>query len=221
MKEYKTGLNPSKFSLLLNQFFINASNFITLINEILVNNFSLKFLEYIFENLDELELKFHFYVIVLKKGSALSTSSKFLIIPKGLFYSHLRSNLWINFCDKLLLIFIKNLFKAKKNLGIIFILIIYYLEKIIKLKLQTFVNFKKFYTKEERLESIGNYYQLLNNSFKLYIKSYSKISKNELYFNYINILDHYNLNLELKYYTNYLIKSNFIIKNFNFFEFDK
>lgn len=215
------GLNPSKFSLLLNQFFINAGNFITLINEILLNNFPIKFLEFIFENLDELELKFHFYVIVLKKGSALSTSSKFLIIPKGLFYSHLRSNLWVNFCDKILLIFMKNIFKTKKNLGIVFILIIYYLEKIIKIKLQTFINFRKFYTKEERLESIGNYYQLLNDSFKLYIKSYSKISKNELYFTYTNILEHYNLNLELKYYSIYLTKSHFILKNFNFFELDK
>jgi len=115
----------------------------------------------------------------------------------------------------------KNIFKTKKNLGIVFILITYYLEKIIKLKLQTFINFRKFYTKEERLESIGNYYQLINDSFKLYIKSYSKISKNELYFNYTNILEHYNLNLELKYYSTYLTKSNFILKNFNFFEIDK
>jgi hypothetical protein len=109
----------------------------------------------------------------------------------------------------------------KKNLGIIFILIIYYLDRFIKLKLQNFINYKKFYTKDERLESIGNYYQLLNNSFKLYIKEYSKISKNELYFSYTNILEHYNLNLELKYYTTYLIQPNFIIKNINFFEFDK
>jgi hypothetical protein len=133
----------------------------------------------------------------------------------------LRSNLWVNFCDKFLLIFIKNLFKTKKNLGIIFILLIYYLEKIIKFKLNTFINFKRYYSKDERLESIGNYYQLLNHSFKLYIKSNSKISKNELYFNYANILEHYNLNLELKYYINYLTKQNFILKNFNFFEFDK
>jgi hypothetical protein len=83
-KEYKNGLNASKFSLLLNQFFINPNNFITLINEILLNNYSLKFLEYIFGNLDEIELKFHFLIIILKKGSPLSTTSKYLIIPKGL-----------------------------------------------------------------------------------------------------------------------------------------
>jgi len=61
------GLNPSKFSLLLNQFFINSNNFINLINEILINNFPLKFLENLFINLEDIDLKFHFYVIIIKK----------------------------------------------------------------------------------------------------------------------------------------------------------
>jgi len=189
-----------------------------LINEILLNNYPLKFLETIFENLDDLELKFHFHVIVLKKGSPLSTTSKFLIIPKGLFFSHLRSNLWINFCDKFLIIFIKFILKNKFiNLGLIFLLINYYLEKLINLKLMNFINFQKFYSKDERLDSIGNYYQMINSSFKLYIKNHIKISKNELYFNYFNIVDHYTLNLEFKYYNSYLLKNNSLI-NFNFFE---
>lgn len=146
----------------------------------------------------------------------MSTTSKFLIIPKGIFYSHLRSNLWINFCDKFLIIFLKYTLKFK-NLGLIFILIIYYLDILINLKFKNFINFQKFYSKEERLESIGNYYQLFNSSFKLYIKNNIKISKNELYFNFHNITDHFPLNLELKYYHTYLIKnSNFL--NIEFFE---
>jgi hypothetical protein len=216
LKEYKIGLNASKFSLLLNQFFINSNNFINLINEILLNNYPLKFLEHIFGTLDELELKFHFLIIILKKGSALSTTSKFIIIPKGFFFSHLRSNLWINFCDKFLIIFIKTNLKNKNmNLGLIFILLIYYLEKLINLKLSHFINFQKYYSKEERLESIGNYYQMLNSSFKLYIKNNCKISKNELYFNYINISDNFYISLDFKYYINYINK----IQSFKTIEF--
>lgn len=78
-------------------------------------------------------------------------------------------------------------------MGIIFLLIIYYLNILINLKLFKFINFHKFYFKEERLESIGNYYQMLNFSFKLYIKNNSKISRNELYFNYNYISDNYNI----------------------------
>jgi hypothetical protein len=183
-----------------------------------MNNYSLKFLEKIFDNLDDLELKFHFLIIILKKGSSLSTTSKFLIIPKGLFNSHLRSNLWINFCDKFLIIFIKKCFKHTfNNLGLIFILIIYYLEKLINFKLINFINFQKYYSKEERLESIGNYYQMLNCSFKLYIKMNSKASKNELYFNHFNISDHFSISLDFKYYNNYLLKAQ-SFKMIEFFE---
>lgn len=204
--------------MLLNQFFINSNNFINLINEILLNNYPLKFLETIFGNLDDLELKFHFYIIVLKKGSSLSTTSKFLIIPKGLFFSHLRSNLWINFCDKFLIIFIKFILRNKFiNLGLVFLLVNYYLERLINSKIINFINFQKYYSKDERLDSIGNYYQMINSSFKLYVKNHIKIPKNELYFNYFNIVDNFTLNLEFKYYNIYLSKNNFLI-NFNFFE---
>ena len=99
----------------------------------------------------------------------------------------------------------------------IFLLIIYYLNNLINLKLCNFINFQKFYSKEERLESIGNYYQIINSSFKLYIRDNCKVSKNELYFNYFNIIDHFSLNLELKYYYNYLTKT-YNLSKINFFE---
>ena len=89
----------------------------------------------------------------------------------------------------------------------IFILIIYYLTKLINIKIINFINFQKFYSKDERLESVGNYYQMITNSFKLYSRNNSKISKNELYFNYLNIIDNFSLNLEFKYYHNYLLKN--------------
>lgn len=48
---------------------------------------------------------------------------------------------------------------------------------------------------------------MITNSFKLYSRNNSKISKNELYFNYLNIIDNFPLNLEFKYYHNYLLKN--------------
>jgi hypothetical protein len=217
------GLNPSKFSLLLNQFFINSNNFINLINEILINNFPLKFLESVFINLEDLDLKFHFYVIILKKGSTLSTISKFLILPKGLFYSHLRSKLWINLCDKFIHIFFKNFYILKKfNYGIILLLLTYYLDKLIKIKLNKFINIIKFYNKEERLESIGNYFQFNNCYFKLYCKYNSKVSPNEHYFNYLAITDYHFFNLELKFYFSYFNTFNVEINKFlNLFDLIK
>lgn len=155
---------------------------------------------------------------MLKKGSTLSTTSKFLIIPKGFFFSHLRSNLWINFCDKFIYIYFKKIFKIKTiNLGLIFLLSIYYINNLLNIKFINFINFQKYYTKEERLDSIGNYYQMFNTSFKLYIKNNSKIAKNELYFNYNNLTDYFFFNLELKYYYTFLVK-NSTLKNFEFFE---
>jgi hypothetical protein len=190
----------------------------------MLNNFPLKLIESLFLNIDDIELKFHFYVIVLKKGSPLSTISKFLILPKGLFYSHIRSNLWINLCDKFIIKFLMVLENLKiiKNLnyGLILVLITYYLNKIINLKLNEYINVLKFYTKEERLDSIGNYFKISNISFKLYCKNFSKISKTEYYFNYLYINDYYFFNLELKFYSFYFNNLNNQINKFDYlFEF--
>jgi hypothetical protein len=190
------------------------------------NNFPLKLIESIFLTIDDIDLKFHFYVIILKKGSSLSTISKFLILPKGLFYSHIRSNLWINLCDKFMNKFLMVLenFKIIKNFnyGLILILLTYYLNKIINLKLNNYINILKFYSKEERLDSIGNYFKFSNISFKLYCKNFSKIPKTEYYFNYLIINDYYFFNLELKFYSFYFNNLTNQLINFDyFFEFNK
>lgn len=220
MKEYKLGLSASKFSLLLNQFFINANNFISTINEILLNNYPINYFELIFENLDDINLKFHFNSIALKLGSQLNTTTKFLIFPKGFFFSHFRSNLWLNICDKYLYIFfVTNKLIKNFNYGLTLILIVYYLNKLLNLKLINFINQLKFYTKDERLESIGNYYQFLETSFSLYCRNYCKISKNEHYFDYENIIDNFENNLGLEFYFSFFNKkSNLIINQLNLFE---
>jgi hypothetical protein len=58
---------------------------------------------------------------------------------------------------------------------------------------------------------------MINNSLKLYIKNNSKISKNEFYFNYNNISDHFSLTLDFKYYNTNLLKIN-SLKMIEFFE---
>jgi hypothetical protein len=58
---------------------------------------------------------------------------------------------------------------------------------------------------------------MINNSLKLYIKTNSKISKNEFYFYYNNLSDHFALSLDFKYYYTNLIKNN-SLKVIEFFE---
>ena len=71
-KEYKLGLKPAKFSLLLNQFVLNLELFINLIKEILNNNNSLDFYEEFFgEMLNELDLTFHFLIVLRPKRKFL------------------------------------------------------------------------------------------------------------------------------------------------------
>ncbi|MCR9074056.1 MAG: hypothetical protein NXI18_20400 [Alphaproteobacteria bacterium] len=89
-KEYKVGLKPAKFSLLLNQFKLNLDQFISLVNEILINNFPLEFYENFFGSLlNDVDFKIHFLVVLRTRGKN-TNSTKFYIIPKGLFITHLR-----------------------------------------------------------------------------------------------------------------------------------
>ena len=81
LKDYKQGLNASKFSLLLNQFFINTTNFVFIINEILLNNYPINFLN-LLDNNNDYNFKLQFKIVITKKGSNLSTTSHFLILPK-------------------------------------------------------------------------------------------------------------------------------------------
>ena len=93
-----------------------------------------------------------------------------------------------------------NLIKSKKNIGLLYILSIYYLINIINLKLNSSNNFFSFYTKEERLTSIGNYQYYKNNyNFLNFIKNIN-LPLDQLYFSYKNIIDFYNINNDLIFY---------------------
>lgn len=81
----------------------------------------------------------------------------------------------------------KNLNK-KYNLGILLLLLVYYIVDLINIKTKHFKNFLKFYTKEERQTSIGNYYCFTNlNNFENYIDC-TKMLPNELLFDLTNYI---------------------------------
>jgi len=96
-------------------------------------------------------------------------------------------------CDKLVILYLFKSVKKKINLGILLILLIYYIVDLINIKTKHFKNFLKFYTKDERQTSIGNYYCFGNLiSFENYINS-TKMLTNELLFdltNYIYFIKH-------------------------------
>ena len=134
-KEYKSGLKAAKFSLLLNQFNLNLDKFIQLIQEVLINNYPLSFYENFFqENLTEVDFKIHFLVVLRTRGK-FATTTKFFVIPKGCFFSHLKELLWpALFSDPLFLYSILTYYKGfKRYVGLIFILILFYLYKLIHL----------------------------------------------------------------------------------------
>lgn len=179
-KEYKVGLKPAKFSLLLNQFVLNLELFINLIKEILDNNHPLIFYENFFEDmLNEIDLKFHFLVILRpKRKKGLNT--KFYIIPRGIFYIHLREQIWLAlFSDWFFTFMMMSYYKNfKKYLGLIFFLLIYYVSKLIHFKLYKILNKHKIYDYEQRaFDSLGNILAINFDSYKLYCKNYLKINK--------------------------------------------
>lgn len=186
-KEYKAGLKPAKFSLLLNQFNLNIDLFFVLINEILINNFPLNFFEKFFADfLTDIDFKLHFLVI-LRTRSATITTTKFLIIPKGCFFTHLKELLWPTLLiDSLFFFSIVTYFKNfKVNFGLIFILILYYLYKLLHNKLSLIVNKCKIYNYEERaFDSLGNIIAFKNTSFKLYCKSNLQLPRFSYLFSY-------------------------------------
>lgn len=134
-KEYKAGLKPAKFSLLLNQFNLNLDKFINLIQEILINNFPLNFYDNFFkEEITDIDFKIHFLVVLSTRGIN-TTTTKFFIIPKGCFFSHIKELLWPSlFSDPLFLYSILNYYKGfKKYLGLVFVLILFYVYKLLHL----------------------------------------------------------------------------------------
>ena len=132
-KEYKAGLKAAKFSLLLNQFNLNLEKFINLIQEVLVNNFPLNFYDNFFkEEVGDIDFKIHFLVVLSTRG-VNTTTTKFFIIPKGCFFSHIKELLWPSlFIDPLFLYSILNYYKGFKNyLGLVFVLILFYIYKLL------------------------------------------------------------------------------------------
>ena len=132
-KEYKMGLKPAKFSLLLNQFNLNLDIFISLVEEIMVNNFPLEFYETFFgTDLNDLDLKFHF-LVMLRTRDKHNIASKFYLIPKGCFLSHLKNQVWWVLLTDSLFIKILSLYHKEGDLkiSVIFLLILYYIYKLI------------------------------------------------------------------------------------------
>jgi hypothetical protein len=172
-KEYKQGLKPAKFSLLLNQFCLNLEKFITLVQEVLINNFPLEFYEEFFgDKLSDIDFKIHFIIILRTKG-IYNTTTKFFILPKGCFISHLKEQLWSTlFSDISYFYSILTYYKGFKSYSsIIFLLILYYVYKLLHYKLTIILNKHKTYDYEERaFESFGNILSLNYDSFKLYCK---------------------------------------------------
>lgn len=132
-KEYKAGLKAAKYSLLLNQFNLNLEKFINLVQEVLVNNFPLNFYEQFFgEDINDIDFKIHFLVVLRTKGINITTT-KFFVVPKGCFVSHLKEILWPTlFMDSLFLYSILTYYKGFKSyIGLIFILLLFYLYKLL------------------------------------------------------------------------------------------
>jgi len=179
-KEYKAGLKAAKYSLLLNQFNLNLEKFINLVQEVLVNNFPLNFYEQFFgEDINDIDFKIHFLVILRTKGVNITTT-KFFVVPKGCFISHLKEILWPTlFIDSLFLYSILTYYKGFKSyVGLIFVLIVFYLYKLLHHKLSLVINKHKIYNYEERaFESFGNILSLKFISYKLYCKTHLKIPR--------------------------------------------
>lgn len=110
-----------------------------------------------------------------------------------MFLSSVKNKLWLTLCDKLVFIYMSKCLKKSFNLGLLLLLLIYYIVDLINIKTKLFKNFMKFYTKDERQGSIGNYYCFENeNNFTNYVRSI-KMLTNELLFdltNYIYFIKH-------------------------------
>lgn len=184
-KEYKIGLKPAKFSLLLNQFCVDLDLFIGLIQELLINNFSIDFYEDLFKDyINDLDFKIHF-LIILRQKYKNKNLTKFFIIPIGCFLIYLRKQLWYTlFVDFIFIYNCSKLYKGfKKYLGIIFLLVLFYVNKLIHQKLTQIVNKYKHYVLEERkFSSLGNVFSLHYNSFKLYSKRKLRLLRHSYFF---------------------------------------
>lgn len=116
----------------------------------------------------------------------MNSNSKFYIIPRGLFISSVKNKLWLALCNKLVILYLSKCLKNTFNLGLLLLLLIYYITDLINIKIKHFKNFIKFYSKDERQGSIGNYFCFNNiNNFTIYISSI-KMLKNELLFDLTN-----------------------------------
>lgn len=116
----------------------------------------------------------------------MNSNSKFIIIARGVFLSSLKNKLWLALCDKLLILYLYKLYNKIFNLGLLLLLLVYYIIELINIKTCSFKNFIKFYTKDERLGSIGNYYLFSTlTNFSSYLITLKSLT-NELIFDFTN-----------------------------------
>merc|ERR1711959_70371 len=159
----------AKYSLLLNQFKLNINLFIDLITEILVNNFPMGFYEEFVGSdlLNDWDLKIHFLVVMRSKALA----SKFFIILKGGFFTHLREQIWFTlFSDFVFIFCVSSYYKRLRTpFFLMFLLIVYYVYKLI--------HFKIYDIDPRAYDSLGNILVLQNSSFNLYLKKSFKVNR--------------------------------------------
>lgn len=104
--------------------------------------------------------------------------------------------------------------KQNINIGLLLILLVYYIVDLINIKIKHFKNFLKFYTKDERLGSIGNYYLISNSyNFTIFINTI-KMLKNELIFDFTNYIYFIKNPFEFELYTS-MIKSKLNFSKYN------
>lgn len=158
-------------------------------------------------------------MFITKQGSPINSNSKFIIISRGVFLSSFKNKLWLTLCDKLLILYLYKLYNKFFNLGLLLLLLVYYLIELINLKTHFFKNFIKFYTKDERLGSIGNYYLFPTlTNFTLYITTLKALT-NELFFDFTNSIYFIKHPFEFDHYYTF-IKSQFNFNKLNLLLFD-
>lgn len=191
-KDYLIGLKPAKFSLALNQMGIKPDNFIELINlfldEIISVDFFLNFLtesEFNDDSANLFNLKLHFLVLLKKKKRA---GTKYFIIFKGFFLFQLQTLLYYYFLSDLIFFLIfdnlyESIYKNKKlKLGVLLQLLIFYIWKLLNYSISNFLNIRLFYNKTELLESRGQFFNFILNSFHVYCSKLIRFRKNYNFF---------------------------------------
>ena len=86
-----------------------------------------------------------------------------------MFISHLKNTLNEIFYDQFFLLILSKYNIKLKDSGLFFHLLIFYLKNVIFFKCIHLKNITKFYSKEERATSVGNFYQFENFNYNIYL----------------------------------------------------